>query len=125
MRWPVVPVALADTSKSESGTFVIASGFPLTSERPSSHFGIVSTQAPGDQLVEIGVMVNEGESGAPVARIEDGKVIGMVSSVRTASTFQGAGQGVEDQNSGLTLAVPSEWLAALIAKAKQQAHSAR
>lgn len=121
MRPPVVPAGLAESSRAAAGTLVVASGFPLAAARPSSHLGIVSSDAAGDQYVEIAVMVNEGESGAPVVRLDDGKVIGMISSVRTASTYAGAGRGVEDQNSGLTLAAPAEWLSALIANAKQRA----
>lgn len=125
MRPPVVPAELAGTSKAAAGTLVVASGFPLAAARPSSHLGIVSSEAAGGHYVEIAAMVNEGESGAPVVRLDDGKVIGMISSVRTASTYAGAAQGVEDQNSGLTLAAPAEWLSALIAKSKQRAPQAR
>lgn len=125
MRPPLVPVTLADSSRSVAGTLVVASGFPLATERPSSHLGIVSTTAAGDEYVEVALMVNEGESGAPLVRLDDGKVIGMISSVRTASTYAGAGRGVEDQNSGLALAAPAEWITSLIRKAAQQAPTAR
>ncbi|HVP41875.1 MAG TPA: serine protease [Terriglobales bacterium] len=125
MRPPMVPLPLADSSRSAAGTLVVSSGFPLASERPSSHLGIVSTDSAGDQYVEIAVMVNEGESGAPVMRLDDGKVIGMVSSVRIASTYAGAGHGAEDQNAGLALAAPAEWVTSLLHKAIPQAPGPR
>ncbi len=111
-----VPVKLAAASESVAGTFVVISGFPLTANSPSSHLGIVSSNAARSDPLELAAFVNEGESGAPILRIEDGQVIGMVSSVRTASTYKGAGRGIEDQNSGLTLGMRSELLAAAIAR---------
>jgi V8-like Glu-specific endopeptidase len=115
------PLKLAGSSDVPPGAFVVLSGFPLGAANISSHFGIVSGRAGKSEFLEVALHVNEGESGAPIVRVDDGTVIGMASSVRTASTYLGSGTGVEEQNSGLTLAARAEWIADLIARAKSAA----
>ncbi len=112
-----VPVSLAQHTEVAPGTLVVVSGFPLAAKSPSSHLGIISSASPAEESLEVGALVNEGESGAPIVRVDNGEVIGMVSAVRTASTYAGSARGVEDQNSGITLGSRAEWVRELMARA--------
>jgi len=106
---------LARNSTAIPGTLIVSSGFPLTSPNAVLHFGPVAASSSPDQTLELAVMVNEGESGAPVLRLDTEEVIGMIVLVRTASVYS-QNSGAE-QNSGLTLAARVEWLQALLNEA--------
>jgi Trypsin-like peptidase domain len=116
-----VPVTLASSVNVIPGTLVVVSGFPLAARNNSSHIGMISSRSAGSEPLEIAATINEGESGAPIMRWDTGVVVGMVASVRTASTYVGAARGVEEQNSGLALGSRSEWISALITRAHQSA----
>lgn len=115
-KFEIHVLPLAESSNMPVGTLVASSGLPLTLPTPMFHFGAVSGDSPADQPLELGIMVNEGESGAPAVRLDSGEIVGMVLQVRTASVYSDQSHSGAEQNAGLSQAARVEWIRALIAQ---------
>ncbi|MCL4524210.1 MAG: serine protease [Acidobacteria bacterium] len=105
---------LARSSTATPGTLVVSSGFPLTLSKATLHFGPVTSLSSPDDMLELSLMVNEGESGAPVLRLDSGEIIGAIVLVRTAAVYSGT--AAAEQNSGISLAGRVEWMRDLMAQ---------
>lgn len=116
VKFEIHVLPLAASSSIPVGTLVGSSGLPLTLPTPMFHFGAVSGTSTQDQPLELGIMVNEGESGAPAVRLDSGEVIGMVLQVRTASVYSDQSNSGAEQNTGLSQAARVEWIRALLAQ---------
>jgi S1-C subfamily serine protease len=129
------PFASLDLSrlKPKTGQFVLLSGFPLGSWTPTVQFGMVAATSAyypsgmtltsairkdRDDLLQISVNGNYGNSGGPVIDLESRRVIGVLDSLVPAPLQ--LGQKIYDPNtfsaSGIMLAVPVKRVQALLEK---------
>jgi S1-C subfamily serine protease len=115
------------------GKFVMISGFPLQTLMPSIQVGFVSAiqtyfiEKPRNlnnvlrdrqELLQIQVSANSGNSGGPVIDLESGAFIGVILSIIQApledvTLADGSTQHIIDQ-SGVMLAAPASWVEALL-----------
>jgi S1-C subfamily serine protease len=123
---PVVcDVARLDTRRPSDGLPVACSGYPLMSFVLITNAGIVASSWSVDlkQLSEsnpddypdvylAGMQINGGNSGGPVYSGLDGAVIGVAVASRLAPSAMGGPGQVED--AGLTIVVPSKYVADLL-----------
>jgi S1-C subfamily serine protease len=116
-----------------AGTIVAVMGFPLGSWNPSFQVGVISAtetvnpSAPGvpagtNELLQIGVTANKGNSGSPVIEVKSGKVIGMIIQEMPAPLFSPTPNLAFGQNSGIAFAVPAKWIIGLLEKHKIAMH---
>jgi S1-C subfamily serine protease len=124
--YPLLGVASLSTSTVKDGEQIAVSGYPLsetvlitTSGGVASAFGTDIQEAaipgapPGFTMPDIAdtyladVAVNPGNSGGPVYRVSDGKVIGVCVSFRVG--FGSAGTNPFYYNSGLSVIVPIKY----------------
>ncbi len=128
--WRVLaPLSVAQEGPS-LGSIVGIGGFPLGTLVPVVEFGTVAASyanyPPLDapfvdgmsllrmqDLVQLAVTANPGNSGGPVVSTSSGALIGVVVQAVPAPLFPNA---VPKQSSGLTLAVPSKYVIALLRK---------
>jgi S1-C subfamily serine protease len=120
------------TVEPKTGQFVLVSGFPLGSWTSTVQFGMVAatkSRYPGgakpltirkdsDDLLQISVNSNHGNSGGPVIDLKSGQVIGVLDAFVPAPLQ--FGQQIYTSNtfsaSGIMFAVPAKWVEALLEK---------
>ena len=107
---PFEYLPLAKGAAPAPGTFVAVAGFPLGSLRPIFQFGTVASLEEPGGLLQVGLMLNDGDSGGPVIEVGSGALVGMVVSVRTTDLYEGQHSGQGQQNSGLSWVLPGHAL---------------
>ena len=133
-------VAALMAERPHDGEAVAVSGYPLASRALVTTSGNIATSWGTDAIEAIDpktgrvisdlrsvyladISVNPGNSGAPVARLDDGAVIGIcvayVNSPVTYTDSQGGAAGIDDRpigfSSGLAVVIPTSKLMALLA----------
>jgi S1-C subfamily serine protease len=128
---PFASLAIS-TASPVTGRFILRSGFPLGSWTPTVQVGMVAAtklitpntmyqtviHKDGDDLLQISVSGNYGNSGGPVIELQSGLVIGVVDQFVPAPLEMG--QPVFNSTtfsaSGIMLAAPAKWVEALLDK---------
>jgi hypothetical protein len=112
---------LAKSAAPQPGVMVATAGFPLKSTRPVFQFGMVASFPEATQL-QIGIMLNDGDSGAPVIEVRSGALIGMVVSVRTTELYDESRPGIGQQNTGLSWVLPVSVVAPMLEPTPPEQH---
>jgi S1-C subfamily serine protease len=128
------PFASLAISKAEpkTGQFVLVSGFPLGSWTATVQFGMVAAtksrypsgvqpttiRKDSENLLQISVDANHGNSGGPVIDLESRRVIGVMDAFVPAPLQ--LGQQIYNPStfsaSGIMFAVPAKWVEVLLEK---------
>lgn len=110
------------------GSFISVIGFPLGTMTPTTQFGTIAAlhnQNPArqdqpsqnDQLIQVAVLGNKGNSGSPVIDVDTGEVVGMIVQAIPAPLFTNLNLNIPGfQSSGLMLAVPVMWINEILKK---------
>jgi S1-C subfamily serine protease len=111
-------VAELDVERPSDGAVVAVSGFPLDADRLVTTAGHVANAWASDtsdppnptvsDLFILDLSVNPGNSGGPVYRVEDGRVLGVCIQMQLAPTVAGT------LNAGLAVARPAKYLVELM-----------
>jgi len=88
------------------GVMVAIAGFPLGGPKPVFQFGTVAAFADAGELLQIGLMLNDGDSGGPVIEVGSGKLVGMAISIRTTALYEQSHPTIGQQNTGLSWVLP-------------------
>jgi S1-C subfamily serine protease len=125
---PFASLAIS-TVEPKTGQFVLVSGFPLYTWTSTVQFGMVAAtrsryptgvvtpdiRKDRDDLLQISVNANHGNSGGPIIDLESGKVIGVLDAFVPAPLQ--LGKQIYNENtfsaSGIMFAVPAKWVGAL------------
>jgi len=97
---------LEKTDPPAPGVMVAIAGFPLGGPKPVFQFGTVAAFAEPGELLQVGLMLNDGDSGGPVIEVGTGRLVGMAISIRTTALYEQAHPILGQQNTGLSWVLP-------------------